>query len=287
MTVHLKLRLTMVYVKLLLVSLFFFSICFDADATDDNKVLFTQIYKSIESINGKTYLITNNGTWIFNKSTLIRADNKVKEVVDAQPYQSLIADMQTDSAGYIQKMVGVSYIFLAVIFVIVYIYYQSSINKRRRSYYERMKVQQQILNIASLATGDEVLDCDIVNNTINRINKNATLGLSNEIYFQSESFIHSLHPDDKSIFLGHFKSLMHGGKNNYEIEYRISDGNIGWVWIVERGCVIERDDIGRAKRLVSSMRDISSIKQEHENLIRLISELERRLKTAEAALANS
>lgn len=150
-----------------------------------------------------------------------------------------------------------------------------------------MKVQQHILSIAFLATGDEVLECNIVDNSVNRINKNATVGLSDEIYFQSETFISSLHPDDKSIFLGHFKSLIHGGNNNYEIEYRIADGAGGWIWLVERGCVIERDEKGRAKRLVSSMRDISSIKQEHENLIRLISELKRRLKASEAALVNS
>ncbi len=30
-----------------------------------------------------------------------------------------------------------------------------------------------------------------------------------------------------------------------------------WIWIVERGCVIERDSSGIATRLVASMRDIS------------------------------
>ena len=285
MKLLLKLRVEMVYSKWLLLCCLCLGFCVQVSASAEQG--FSQIYKSIESTNGQTYLLTNNGTWLVDQKTLTRVDSTEKIQLYTQDYQQLIANIHAEPKSLLQKLVGVSYIFVAVIFVIVYLYYQSSLNKRRRSYYERIKVQQQILNIASLATGDEVLDCDIVNNTVNRINKNATVGLSDEIYFQSESFIRSLHPDDKSIFLGHFKSLIHGGKNNYQIEYRISDSANGWIWLVERGCVIERDDNGRAKRLVSSMRDISSIKQEHENLIRLISELERRLKTAEAALANS
>jgi len=256
-------------------------------SADNAPVEFTKILKLVESNKNEVYLFTDNGTWLLDKNVLTRVDTVDKKQIDIKPYQHLISKVYTESKDDWQKMIGVSYILLSVTFVLLYLYYQASVNKRRRSYYERMKVQQQILSIAFLATGDEVLECDIVNNTINQINKNATVGLSDEIYFQSESFISSLHPDDKSIFLGHFKSLIHGGNNNYEIEYRIADGADGWIWLVERGCVIERDDKGRAKRLVSSMRDISSIKQEHENLIRLISELERRLKASEAALVNS
>ena len=254
---------------------------------DTEIVGFTKIYEMIESTNNEVYLITDNGTWQLNKNRLIKVDSSEPIQVDTKPYQVLISNVYNGSKDVWQKMVGVSYILLTVIFVLIYIYYHSATNKRRRSYYERMKVQQQVLSIAFLATGDEVLDCDIVNDTIYRINKNATLGLPDEIYFQSEAFISSLHPDDKSIFLAHFKSLVHSGNNNYEIEYRVADGTDGWMWLVERGCVIERDEKGRAKRLVSSMRDISSIKKEHENLIRLISELERRLKASEAALVNS
>lgn len=266
---------------------------------------FSEIYKVIKSETQAVYFITDNGTWLLKKDKLIKVmadvnSNDMKsndtnsngvrnkaQTLDVNAYRDLINNVQVQPKSIWQRAASVSYILLVVLFVIVYVYYQSSLNKRRKAYYERMKVQQQVLNIASLATGDEVLDCDIANNTINRINKNATIGLSNEVYFQSEAFIQTLHPDDKSIFLGHFESLMHSAKNNYEIEYRITDGNGKWIWLVERGCVIERDDNGEAKRLVSSMRDISLIKQEHENLVRLVSELERRLRTSEAALGSN
>ncbi|WP_105050709.1 PAS domain-containing protein [Psychrosphaera saromensis] len=258
-------------------------------SAESEPAAFTEVYKLVESSNTDIYLITDTGTWLLDNDKLIRVDSKssVEAVsVDAKPYKGVIAKANVEFKSAWQRFVGVSSILIVVIFVGIYLYYQSALNKRRRAYYERMKIQQQVLSISSLATGDEVLDCDIMNNTINRINKNATIGLPDKVYFQSEAFIETLHPDDKSVFLGHFESLMQGGKNNYEIEYRISGKEQEWVWLVERGCVIERDDKGKAKRLVSSMRDISSIKQEHENLVRLISELELRLKSAEAALNN-
>lgn len=256
-------------------------------SAENAPVAFTQVYKLVKSANADIYLITDTGTWLLNndKLTIIGGQSNT-ESIDAGPYRGLITKVNLESKSIWQRFIGVSYILLVVIFVGIYLYYQSALNKRRRAYYERMKIQQQVLSISSLATGDEVLDCDITNNTINRINKNATIGLSDKVYFQSEDFIETLHPDDKSVFLSHFESLMQGGKNNYEIEYRILCKDRDWIWLVERGCVIERDDKGKAKRLVSSMRDISSIKQEHENLVRLISELEHRLKSAEAALNN-
>jgi PAS domain S-box-containing protein len=267
------------------------SLVFSAEllSIENESIAFTQVYKLVESVNGDVYLITDTGTWLLNNDKLTRIDapsNIGTVSINAKPYKAVIAKANTESKSLWQQFVGVSYILLVVIFVGIYLYYQSALNKRRRAYYERMKIQQQVLSISSLATGDEVLDCDIANNTINRINKNATIGLSDKVYFQSEDFIETLHPDDKSVFLAHFESLMQGGKNNYEIEYRILCKDRDWIWLVERGCVIERDDKGKAKRLVSSMRDISSIKQEHENLVRLISELEHRLKNAEAALNN-
>jgi PAS domain S-box-containing protein len=104
------------------------------------------------------------------------------------------------------------------------------------------------------------------------------------VHFLSENFIERLHPEDKGRFRSHFELLLNGGNNNYELNYRVKGKTDGWLWFVERGVVIERDKSGKALRLIACIRDVTSIKQEQEQFIRLANELKRRLKLAEAQI---
>lgn len=268
----------MIIIKAFFFALFIFSVSSQAESLSFNKV-----YEVIQSEEHEVYLVTDNGTWLIAEQQLIKiGENGLAQSQNLSDYQHLLPKNLPIEREYIQ---GMGIILLLFIFAGLYLYYQSSLNARRKAFYERIKVQQQVLGIAFLATGDEVLDCDLIESQVNRINKNANLNLTDGIYFQSEKFISSLHPEDSSTFIGHFESLLIGGGNNYEISYRVSDGDDGWLWIVERGCVIERDQEGKATRLVASMRDISALKHDQQQLERLATELEVRLKRAEAALA--
>ena len=242
---------------------------------------FNEVHQVVFGKDNKTYLLTDSGTWLVKKDKLVSLTNKEQTLL-IKDYQHLLARHEINPSIW-QNLTGLGYVVLLFMFGILYLYYQSALNRRRKAFYERIKLQQQILSIAFLATGDEVLDCNISEREVTRINQNAKLNLGEDVYFQSEKFISKLHPDDSSFFIGHFESLLSGGKNNYEITYRISDEENNWIWIVERGCVIERDESGIATRLVASMRDISEIKHDQELLVRMVDELEVRLKRAEAA----
>jgi len=243
---------------------------------------FSEIEKIIHGKDNKTYLITDNGTWLVKKAELLRVGSGEEQKAVVDEYLHLLEQHDLTPSVW-QNLTGLGYVILLLMFGILYLYYQSALNRRRKAFYERIKVQQQILSIAFLATGDEVLECNIREKEVTRINQNAKLNLGEDVYFQSEKFISKLHPDDSSFFIGHFESLLSGGKNNYEITYRIAGDENNWIWIVERGCVIERDPSGIATRLVASMRDISEIKHDQELLVRMVDELEIRLKRAEAA----
>lgn len=247
---------------------------------------FDSVDRLIYGKNNQIYLVTNNGTWQVNKDILERVDGSIAETTTVSAHEDILAPYSLKPNIW-QNLTGLGYVVLLLLFAVLYLYYQSALNRRRRAFYERIKVQQQVLSIAFLATGDEVLDCNLRSKQVTRINQNAQLNLGEEVYFQSEKFISQLHPDDSSVFIGHFESLLSGGKNNYEITYRIAGEEENWIWIVERGCVIERDSTGIATRLVASMRDISEIKHDQEQLIRLVNELELRLKRAEAATMRS
>lgn len=243
---------------------------------------FSKVQKVIHGKDNQTYLVTDTGTWLVKKRELINLDKSNGQTLLLDDHKHLFESQQLKPNIW-QNLTGLGYVILLLMFGILYLYYQSALNRRRKAFYERIKLQQQVLSIAFLATGDEVLECNIRDKEVTRINQNAKQNIGQDIYFQSEKFISKLHPDDSSFFIGHFESLLSGGKNNYEITYRISGEEGQWIWIVERGCVIERDTSGIATRLVASMRDISEIKHDQELLIRMVDELEVRLKRAEAA----
>lgn len=264
-------------VKSFILALLFVSIASFADGSD----AFSEVHQVVYGKDNRTYLVTNNGTWVVKKDKLVLV-SKEQQTLAIDDYRHLFKKHNIKPSMW-QNLTGLGYVILLFMFGVLYLYYQSALNRRRKAFYERIKLQQQVLSIAFLATGDEVLDCNISEQEVTRINQNAKLNLGEDIYFQSEKFISKLHPDDSSFFIGHFESLLSGGKNNYEITYRIAGEQEQWIWIVERGCVIERDSSGIATRLVASMRDISAIKHDQELLVRMVDELEVRLKRAEAA----
>lgn len=268
----------------LLFSLLLFIFTCSSFAHEQRK--FDSVERLIYAKDNQIYLVTNNGTWQVHKDILERIDGIEPETTTVSAHKDILSAYSLKPNIW-QNLTGLGYVILLLLFAVLYLYYQSALNRRRRAFYERIKVQQQVLSIAFLATGDEVLDCDLKSRQVTRINQNAQLNLGEEVYFQSEKFISQLHPEDSSVFISHFESLLSGGKNNYEITYRIADEEDNWIWIVERGCVIERDSTGIATRLVASMRDISEIKHDQEQLIRLVNELELRLKRAEAATMRS
>lgn len=265
--------------RLMIIGLLLFAPCF---SLAEGKLGFSEVQKVIHGKDNQTYLVTDTGTWLVKKRELINLDKSNGQTLLLEDHKHLFESQHLRPSIW-QNLTGLGYVVLLLMFGILYLYYQSALNRRRKAFYERIKLQQQVLSIAFLATGDEVLECNIRDKEVTRINQNAKLNLGEDIYFQSEKFISKLHPDDSSFFIGHFESLLSGGKNNYEITYRIFGEDEQWIWIVERGCVIERDSSGIATRLVASMRDISEIKHDQELLVRMVDELEVRLKRAEAA----
>lgn len=70
-----------------------------------------------------------------------------------------------------------------------------------------------------------------------------------------------LHPDDfrarQTALIQHFK----GESETYECEFRLHHCLGHWVWILERGRVVERDAMGRSLRMAGTRLDISDRKQ--------------------------
>jgi PAS domain S-box-containing protein len=72
---------------------------------------------------------------------------------------------------------------------------------------------------------------------------------------------HYIHPDDLGAVLAAFKAHLRGHTPAYETEHRLRHRTGDWIWVLDRGRVIERDAQGRAVRACGTHLDISARKR--------------------------
>ena len=77
-----------------------------------------------------------------------------------------------------------------------------------------------------------------------------------------------VHPDDRGAIERALALAQAPGKG-FEAEYRVRHRSGGWVWILSRGKVVERDAAGLALRLVGTRMDIGARKQAEADIVRL------------------
>ncbi len=75
-----------------------------------------------------------------------------------------------------------------------------------------------------------------------------------------------VHPDDRSIVQNRVTAALKGETAFYAAEHRVKHRDQHWVWISSHGKVVEQDETGRSLRMTGTNADISSRKQNEENL---------------------
>ena len=68
------------------------------------------------------------------------------------------------------------------------------------------------------------------------------------------------HPDDAPALTGLVRALLRGELHYYAMEHRIQTNKGEWTWIISRAQVVERDDSGRALRVIGTNSDINERK---------------------------
>jgi PAS domain S-box-containing protein len=77
-----------------------------------------------------------------------------------------------------------------------------------------------------------------------------------------------LHPDDRDRVLALQQAHMDGRSEGFEATYRLRHRDGRWIWVLDRGRVVERDAQGQPLRMVGTHMDITSRVQAEETLRR-------------------
>ncbi len=81
-----------------------------------------------------------------------------------------------------------------------------------------------------------------------------------------ERWTRQIHPDDLSAFRRALEDLRNCRLDRFDIEYRVRAGDTQWLWILQRGQVVERAPGGMALRAVGFCLDIDARKAEESAL---------------------
>ncbi len=77
-----------------------------------------------------------------------------------------------------------------------------------------------------------------------------------------------LHPEDSERVLALQQAHLDGRSETFEATYRLRHRDGHWVWVLDRGLVVQRDDAGRPLRMVGTHMDITARVQAEETLRR-------------------
>jgi PAS domain S-box-containing protein len=82
-----------------------------------------------------------------------------------------------------------------------------------------------------------------------------------------------VHPEDMQYVMNMFRNHIEGRKSRYEIEYRMRHKSGAWVWILDRGKVVEWNPDGTPLRMSGTATDITERKKVEEEKSRLEAQL--------------
>jgi diguanylate cyclase (GGDEF)-like protein/PAS domain S-box-containing protein len=73
-----------------------------------------------------------------------------------------------------------------------------------------------------------------------------------------------LHPEDRRLLLHALSAHIRGRTDGYAVEYRVRHADGYWVWVEDRGRIMERDERGRVVRMLGTRRNITARKRREE-----------------------
>ncbi|MFD0849584.1 diguanylate cyclase domain-containing protein [Sphingosinicella xenopeptidilytica] len=89
---------------------------------------------------------------------------------------------------------------------------------------------------------------------------------SEEVKGHAAGFAEYVHPDDLAELLRRITACLKGEQPMVNLEHRLRCKEGGWVWVAERGRVVERDANGRALRMIGTRTDMTEQRERDDRL---------------------
>ena len=210
-----------------------------------------------DNFNIATYSNLNPGKYRFELQAYDRFDPSIVKSKSIN-IQILPPWWLSNSAVLIYTLIG----FL----VLAYLLQQF---RHKRLYHLQIKASEERLKLSLWGSGDEMWDWNIKRGKIYRSNiwgilefpQDGKRNLGND--GDNET---NINQDDIARITDALQEHFDDKTEHFEATYRVKDKDDKWIWVLDRGKIVERDDNNQPTRMTGTLKDISQIKKADERL---------------------
>ena len=138
--------------------------------------------------------------------------------------------------------------------------------RHKRQYHLEIKKSEERLKLSLWGSGDEMWDWNIITGEIFRSNIWGTLEFPQDGTRSSDSEESNIHPHDLPRVQQALEDHFSQHTKHFEETYRVKSNNDDWIWVLDRGKIVERDEEKQPTRMTGTLKDISQIKNAEERL---------------------
>lgn len=152
---------------------------------------------------------------------------------------------------------------LTALLILAYILQQM---RHKRLYHLQIKLSEERLKLSLWGSGDEMWDWNIESGKIFRSNIWGILEFPQDGKRNVGADKTNIHQHDIPRVRQALKQHMEDKSEHFEATYRVKDKNEKWIWVLDRGKIVERDEKNKPSRMTGTLKDISQIKRTDERL---------------------
>ncbi|PXW76842.1 PAS domain S-box-containing protein/diguanylate cyclase (GGDEF)-like protein [Alteromonas sp. I10] len=129
-----------------------------------------------------------------------------------------------------------------------------------------IKESEERLKLTLWSSGDELWDWDVYRGQVYRANTWGTLDFPQDDIRTTGAYDANIHPNDVSRVKTALREHLEGNSDFYELAYRAKTFKNQWIWILDRGKVVERDHNDQPVRMTGTLKNIHHLKEAEEQL---------------------
>ncbi|MEL7443416.1 MAG: EAL domain-containing protein, partial [Pseudomonadota bacterium] len=129
-----------------------------------------------------------------------------------------------------------------------------------------IKESEERLKLTLWSSGDELWDWDVYRGQVYRANTWGTLDFPQDDIRTTGAYDANIHPNDVNRVKTALRDHLEGNSDFYELAYRAKTFKNQWIWILDRGKVVERDHNAQPVRMTGTLKNIHHLKEAEEQL---------------------
>ncbi len=134
--------------------------------------------------------------------------------------------------------------------------------KQQKEFETSIRSSEERLKLALWASGDGMWDWNINEDKVYRTDLTGNRSISDG----DNTLIDNIHPEDKQKVKQALNDHLKGRTPFYEAEYRVEHTPGNWIWLLDRGKVVESNNKGEPVRMTGTHKDITKRKNTEDSL---------------------